>query len=421
MSYHGLTSTARRNSRCAHRCISFGRYSWCTVTARASVGGNRHAGWGWCYRCGRRTLADPMPIQKWPSDQRNWEGRGRWYNARVTGVSRSGRSCTYNVHYDDGDSERNVAVSRIRARRCSARNYSVCDRVSVNYRGRGRYYAGRVTARSGRGCGASYSINYDDGDTETGVSAARIRALRRSQSGSFRRNQAVMGNWRGRGRWYAGVVTRVRSACCYTVRYSDGDSENCVDPRNLRRARGGQCRVRSRSCTTGGSVSANWRGYGRYYAGRVTACIGGMYSITYSDGDRESNVPASRIRSCSMCPSTRYRVGQMVYGNYRGEGYWYPGRVTASASTGYTIRLSDGDIMRATTTCHMRPRAWRQGSFTIGQRARVRYRGGRRCYAATVCGAGSRRGTYKICYNDGDKENNVASRNIFAGSRQGRC
>lgn len=178
----------------------------------------------------------------------------------------------------------------------------------------------------------------------------------------------------------------------------------------------------NRSCSTGGSVSANWRGYGRYYAGRVTACIGGMFSITYGDGDRESNVPASRIRTCSMCPSTRYRVRQTIFANYRGEGYWYPGRVTATGSGGYTIRLTDGDMMRATTTCHMKARTWSLGSgFTVGQSARVRYNGGRRCYAAKICGAGTRRGTFKVCYTDGDKADNVAANLIFAGTRMSRC
>lgn len=249
-----------------------------------------------------------------------------------------------------------------------------------------------------------------------------MRVLRNASGRSYRRGQAVRANFRGRGRWFTGRITRVISACCYTVAYSDGDVENCVDPTRLRQSTG-RCLVRGRSCTTGNSVSANWRGYGRYYAGRVASCVGGMYTITYNDGDRESNIPASRIRSCSGCPSTRYRNGQTVFGNYRGQGYWYPGRVQGgNARTGYTIRLNDGDMMRATTTCHMRGRTWSLGSgFSIGQRARVRHRGGRRCYAAIVCGRGSRRGTFRICYNDGDKEDNVTSRHIFAGRRMGRC
>lgn len=329
----------------------------------------------------------------------------------------------YNVIFDDGDRESNVPASRLRRRTCSARNFSVCDRVQVNYRGRGRYYAGRVTRSTGRGCGAHYNIQYDDGDTETGVSASRMRVLRGASGGTFRRNQHVMGNWRGRGRWYAATVTAVRSACCYSVRYSDGDRENCVDPRNLRAARGGTCRVANRACGTGYSVSANWRGYGRYYAGRVTSCISGMYSVTYADGDRESNIPANRLRNCSNCPRTMYRIGQRVYGNYRGENYWYPGRVTGGGhGVGYTVRLDDGDMMRTTTTCHLRARAWSLGGgMSVGQRARVRHRGGSRCYPAIVCGTGTRRGTYKICYNDGDKEDNVRSNIIFTGARQSRC
>jgi hypothetical protein len=329
----------------------------------------------------------------------------------------------YNVISDDGDRESNVPASRLRRRTCTARNFSVCDRVQVNYRGRGRYYAGRVTRSTGRGCGAHYNIVYDDGDTETGVSASRMRVLAGAAGGTFRARQTVMGNWRGRGRWYAATVVAVRSACCYTIRYSDGDTENCVDPRNLRAATGGTCRVANRACGAGYSVSANWRGYGRYYAGRVTSCISGMYTVTYADGDRESNIPAARLRNCSNCPTTMYRVSQRVYGNYRGENYWYPGRVTGgNGSTGYTIRLDDGDMMRSTTTCHLRARAWSLGGgMSVGQRARVRHRGGTRCYPAIVCGTGTRRGTYKICYNDGDKEDNVATNIIFSGTRMNRC
>merc|ERR1712188_275449 len=95
------------------------------------------------------------------------------------------------------------------------------------------------------------------------------------------------------------------------------------------------------------------RGYGRYYSARVTRCQGGMFSLLYGDGDREGNVPGSRLRNCSNCPRRNYNVNARVFGNYRGQGFWYPGRITARSGSGYNIRFDDGDTMTGATTCLM--------------------------------------------------------------------
>merc|ERR1711959_380505 len=132
------------------------------------------------------------------------------------------------------------------------------------------------------------------------------------------------------------------------------------------------------------------------------------------------NVPASRMRNCQSCPNTTYRVGQRVYGNYRGEGYWYGGRISGGNNrTGYNVRLDDGDTMTSASGCLIRRPTgnWMNlgGRYRIGQVVRARHmgaRGGTRCYPARVCGSGSQRNTWRICYNDGDKEDNVDARHI---------
>ena len=51
------------------------------------------------------------------------------------------------------------------------------DAVEVRYRGREKYYPGKIRRDRGNG---KYDIAYDDGDRETGVHARLIRRLPRS-------------------------------------------------------------------------------------------------------------------------------------------------------------------------------------------------------------------------------------------------
>lgn len=123
------------------------------------------------------------------------------------------------------------------------------------------------------------------------------------------------------------------------------------------------------------------------------------------------------MRNCMSCPNTTHRTGAMVYGNYRGEGYWYAGRISGGNNrSGYNVRLNDGDTMTSASGCLIRAAAWSVGGgYRIGQVIRARHmgaRGGNRCYPATVCGTGTQRNTWKICYSDGDKEDNVDARHI---------
>ncbi len=47
-------------------------------------------------------------------------------------------------------------------------------------------------------------------------------------------------------------------------------------------------------------VEANYMGSGAYYSGRIVERLNdNVYNILFDDGDRESNVPASRIRRTS--------------------------------------------------------------------------------------------------------------------------
>lgn len=210
--FRGLTPTAAYNSTCAHQCLQYAGRRWCAVLVRASirgVTGHNHAGWGWCYACG--SVPRPpagCPFRTNSVIQANWRNRGRWYNGRISRAQRARGGCTYDIRYDDGDREAGVAARLVRrGAPCRTRTYTVCDRVQVNWRGQGRWYAGRIQRVQGRSCQASYSILFDDGDTEINVRSSMIRHL----GGTFRsysNRQRVTANYRARGHWYPATVTR---------------------------------------------------------------------------------------------------------------------------------------------------------------------------------------------------------------------
>ena len=53
--------------------------------------------------------------------------------------------------------------------------------------------------------------------------------------GAFREGDAVEADFRGRGRYYAGKITSVREDGSYDILYEDGDAEACVAPESVRR------------------------------------------------------------------------------------------------------------------------------------------------------------------------------------------
>ena len=62
-----------------------------------------------------------------------------------------------------------------------------------------------------------------------------IRSL--GTGGSFEKGDQVEANYGGKGRWYKGVVDRVNNDGTYSVAYDDGDSERSVPARFVRKQR----------------------------------------------------------------------------------------------------------------------------------------------------------------------------------------
>ena len=99
----------------------------------------------------------------------------------------------------------------------------------------------------------------DDGEKESHVkeryikkrSSSRSRSRSRSRSPKRskkpREGDQVEADFKGKGKYYAGKVTRVRSDGTYDIEYEDGDSEKRVELKRIKVKGGARSRSRSRS------------------------------------------------------------------------------------------------------------------------------------------------------------------------------
>ena len=120
-------------------------------------------------------------------------------------------------------------------------------KVSARYRGRSKYYPGRIERDRGDG---TYDIFYDDGERETRVAKDLIKSLdsgsdrsrSRSRSpsrGRLRVGTRVEARYRGKSRYYPGKISRVRADGTFDVSYDDGESETRVLAEYIKSSGGG--------------------------------------------------------------------------------------------------------------------------------------------------------------------------------------
>jgi hypothetical protein len=105
-----------------------------------------------------------------------FRGRAKWFKGKVRRVNRDG---TYDIEYEDGDNERDVAAELVRALEESKPAppdacYEKGQKVEALFRGRSKWFKGMILRANRDG---TYDVEYEDGDKETGVEAKLIRAL----------------------------------------------------------------------------------------------------------------------------------------------------------------------------------------------------------------------------------------------------
>ena len=183
-------------------------------------------------------------------------------------------------------------------------------KIKANYRGKGKFFPGRIRRDNRDG---TYDIEFDDGDRETDVREIDIQAdgghdrydnRDRDRDGPARRQKLeegmkVKANYRGKGKFFGGRISRDNCDGTYDIDYDDGERERGVRESEIEpQDRGGGGTDGGGDLREGAKVEARYRGKTRYYPGRIGRDRGdGTYDIDYDDGEREQRVMAELIRS----------------------------------------------------------------------------------------------------------------------------
>jgi hypothetical protein len=246
-------------------------------------------------------------------------GRTRYFPGVVERVNRDG---SYDVKYDDGEAERGVQSDMVRAVGSASRkrgtskdrprfdqeepvhaDFKVGDRVMARYQGKDSYVPGKIT-RSRMG-GKAFDIDYDNGDNAKGVKNHMIRAVpvhSVSLRNDLKVSDRVQARYKGRSKYYPGVITRVRKDGSCDITYDDGEKETCVE-RDFVKAVDGMNKTDDGGVwfKIGDRVEARFKGLVKYYPGVISrVLINRTYHIDYDDGEKELGVPHEMVRSLAL-------------------------------------------------------------------------------------------------------------------------
>lgn len=91
----------------------------------------------------------------------------------------------------------------------------------------------------------------------------------------------------------------------------------------------------------GAKIYSAWKGGHHWYPGTISAVGSGTYSIKYDDGDKESDVPASRIMKQDAEHPLSVKVGDKVLAKWS-DGQWYDATVSAVEGGKVSVTYYDG-------------------------------------------------------------------------------
>lgn len=326
---------------------------------------------------------------------------------------------SYDINYDDGEKESGVSAVLVRARSSGSSEKKnqpsdtsendqgpklmVGRKVEARFKGDERYYPGVISRCRLNG---TYDIEYDDGENETGVRRDVIKMKAATASspkkpskpvdttsesdlpakGKFKVGQKVEAQYKGKSKYYPGVISRCRLNGTYDIDYDDGEKETGVAAELIRLKDSSSLTKKktedtddapksSKKFKEGEKVEAQYKGKSKFYPGVISRCrLNGTYDIDYDDGEKETGVAAELIRLLAKTRGT------------------FDDEMTPKKAP-----------LRVKTTS--------EAQYRVGTRVEEQYMGKDKFFKGTISRAHPD-GTYDIEYDDGNKENRVAARCI---------
>ncbi|KAE9026168.1 hypothetical protein PF011_g2701 [Phytophthora fragariae] len=313
----------------------------------------------------------------------NYKNGVKFFPGRIARAHSDG---TYDVTFEDGDSERRVPRSRIKSKADEGSSpkkkmgFAVGDAVKAKYKKGTKFFSGKIARVRSDG---TYDVEYDDGDSETRVDASLIigtesetsKASENSPKVSnkakhFEVGDAIKARYKKGTKLFPGKITRVRSDGTYDVRYDDGDTEMYVESSFIQgedkpKSREEADDKKSTGFAVGDKVNARYKGGMKAFPGRIVKVrMDGTYDVEYDDGDTEQRIQSSAIE---LVPGTKkpeakasskndeifgdsdsdvnskkrsemkgvaIKVGDVVEANFKQKGKFHRGKVVRARSDG---------------------------------------------------------------------------------------
>ncbi|KAJ8558880.1 hypothetical protein ON010_g8569 [Phytophthora cinnamomi] len=235
-------------------------------------------------------------------------------------ISRAHSDGTYDVTFNDGDSERRVPRSRIKYKADidsspkKKSGFAVGDAVKAKYQKGTKFFSGKIARVRSDG---TYDIEYDDGDSETRVDASSIVGAEpeklkscedspkfTSKTKRFDVGDVIKARYKKGTKIFSGKITRVRSDGTYDIRYDDGDTEmhvesSFIEAEDKPKPREEADKKRS-TFAVGDKVNARYKGGMKAFPGKIVKVrLDGTYDVEYDDGDMEQCVKSSAVELVS--------------------------------------------------------------------------------------------------------------------------
>ena len=214
----------------------------------------------------------------------------RYYPGKIAKVNGNG---TCDVDYDDGEKEKGVAASLIKVVEkgstapvaAAGGAFKEGDPVEARYRGKSKYYPGKISRDRGDG---TFDIDYDDGESESRVASALIQARGGAEKpkeepsngaaiadealSRLRVGTKIEARYRGKSKFYPGVVARDNGDDTYDVDYDDGEKEKGVAAALIKLIEKGSAAPAAAegAFKEGDRVEARYRGKSKHYPGKIS-------------------------------------------------------------------------------------------------------------------------------------------------------